>query len=191
MAQLITAVQQAVLRVMGDGPSDGLSLTEVERLLPQVKQARSCLYRLYERGWLARERRHDPETPRTNPYATNCWRFFFWRSEQGTEILRRLDAGAGVWLMTPEEEATRAAVHPRAHDDEALLAPTNMSRGAVTFRATMADFGLRTAEEVEAMSLPTWRAFHDRWTEHMKAACAAAGEPIRLDEPPARRGADD
>lgn len=189
MAQLITRAQQAVLRALGEGPAEAVSLHDVERLLPQVKRVSACLFRLHERGWLARERREDPERHRTSPYVTNFWRYYYWRAPAGTEMLHRLASGAGVWVLSPEEEAQRH--YRRPDDDEALLQSYNRTRGAVTFRATMAEFGFTTVAEVRAMPLPTWRRFQDRWSAHMYAACAEAGEPICLDEPPARRGADD
>lgn len=176
MPHLITNAQQAVLRTLGDGPEHAFSLHEVERLLPQVKRVSACLFRLYARGWLERERRVDDITQRANPLATNNSRYYYWRAAPGREMLARIDSGSGVWVLTPEEEAARTFRRP--DDDEALLKEYNTTRGAITFRETMAAFGFTTIAEVRAMSLPTWRTFHELWTAKMKQRCAEAGEPI-------------
>jgi hypothetical protein len=176
MPHLITTAQQAVLRTLGDRPEAALSLHDVEQLLPQVKRVSACLFRLTARGWLQRERRLDEDRHRTSPFVTNFWRFYYWRSAAGTEMLARIDAGGKVWVLTPEEEAQRK--YRRPDDDEALLQSYNKTRGAVTFRETMAAFGFTTIAEVRAMPIPTWRTFHELWTAKMKQRCAEAGEPI-------------
>lgn len=179
MAKLITTSQLALLRAMGEGPSAAVSLRDLEHRLPQVKQPSACLHRLWSRGYLAKEYRTDPEAPRANVMATNRTRLWYWLTPAG-KALRQESAGLtrNTWVTSPEEAAARQALRHMEDDDERLLAAVNLSRGAVTFRETLRDFGFTTIAEVRAMPLPTWRAFHDRWTAHMKRHCAEAGTPI-------------
>ena len=90
----------------------------------------------------------------------------YWLSDLGALTLQALE---------------QCGIDPDDHDQ--LLDPRNDKRGPVTFRETMASFGLSNLQQLHALTLDERRAFEREWTANMYAACAAAGEPIPPDPP--------
>lgn len=166
---VLTPALQQLLAHVGADRGTAVSSAQLERH-HIITRPSEGLRKLLMAGWATSERRLDPAP---GPNGTTAARLWYWRTPEGTAQL----AAAGDCPVAPPPE-------PKPLDDSGLLHPSNTTRAAVTFRETMAAWGLEGIAAYYALPDRAARdAFHADWTARMYRDCALAGEPIPENPP--------
>lgn len=165
----LTAALHRLLAALGDSPATAVSTAQLDRL-NIITRPGEGLRKLLLAGWADAERRLDPSTGLNDVLASRLW---YWRSPAGTDKLAEADA------LPPPPPPSQPVL-----DDSGLLDCGNTTRAAVTFRETMAAWGLEGIAAYYALPDRAARdAFHADWTARMYRDCAQAGTPIPENPP--------
>jgi len=161
---VLTDALQRLLEALGDTPDTAVSTAQLDRLNIITRPAEG-VRKLLVAGWAQAERRLDEDTGLNDVLVSRLW---YWRSPAGTAKL----AEAAALPPAPSRL-------PKPPEDNGLLDATNTTRAAVTFRETMAAWGLTDIAGYYALAPRATRdAFHDDWTARLYRECALAGTPI-------------
>jgi hypothetical protein len=174
----MTVTQHAALEALPDSEEGAVPLTALESVFPNAPRPtiHGYLERLFKWGYIDRVQRQveDPEYRR----AAHVHRFtrpifHYWRTPAGDHALAH--------CVIVDKLASERAFHRRVTEPDPYFKLYNVTRGAVTFRATCAAFGITNDQEWRALRdapRPKRDAFHAAWTQAMYDACAADGTPI-------------
>lgn len=150
----LSQVAATILPLLQDGHRHAETVAELQRRHPDVDLNLHAWYRglaeLMARQFAGRHQRRR--------HAMRAAEWHYCRTQRGASRLLNEEQPLG--------------------DTDALLDPTNDSRGAIAFRATMREFGFSHMGAYNALRGEQRIRFERLWTARMKLACAEAGVPI-------------